>query len=307
MRILVTGASGSVGKNLLIGVPKVWQITAISRNAESMQEFCDTHNISNTTVVGLDLTSVADTRAALGEQRFDACVHLAANGDPRYAAEHPRGDIEGNILPLLTLLESGVKINKFIHFSSGSVYEGHSGATGPDTQLHTHTPYSISKQAAESYVQYFHKKGIISNFVIIRFFGCYGPYEAERKIYRRLVRAFAIDKVDSIQIYGDGSNNIYAMYASDAVKAILAVIQSETTNLTVDLCGPEALTIKEVVAYAQNVFHTKASIQFSGETPLENHKFSVSNKAFKESFGFEPAIKLDEGFRRYAVEMNRGE
>jgi len=307
MRILVTGAAGFVGKNLLRGFPATWSVTALTRQPEGLTAFCEQYSLTNVQVLGLDLCDKHAVKAALGDESFTACVHLAANGDPRLAAEHPSRDVHGNVVPLLILLESGVKIGRFIHFSSGSVYEGHTGLVGADTPLRTYTPYSITKQAAESYVKYFRSRGSIGGYVIIRFFGCYGLYEAERKVYRRLVRAFALGKDASITLYGDGSNMIYAMYASDAVEAVLAVLRSERSDVTVDLCGPEAMNIREVVATALGAFQVKPAVTFTGEAPIERHTFRVSNTAFKEAFGFEPRIELAAGFKLYREAMIHGE
>ena len=68
-------------------------------------------------------------------------------------------------------------------------------SVGPDTVLRPTLPYAISKQACENYVRHFRESGRLGSYVIARFFGAFGPYEPERKIYTRLVR-WAMEQPD---------------------------------------------------------------------------------------------------------------
>ena len=123
-----------------------------------------------------------------------------------------------------------------IFFSSGAVYDGLTGLVSPESKLNPKLPYAISKLASEQYIQFFAKKGQIENYIILRFFGAFGPYEPERKIYTKLVRAFALEGKDEFVVRGDGKNLIDAMYVDDTIDGILKVMASSEKNKIVDFC-----------------------------------------------------------------------
>jgi uncharacterized protein YbjT (DUF2867 family) len=64
MRILLTGASGFIGKNLLLQKPDTWDVVAIYRNPEFL-EFVTRHHLNHITPVQCDLSDKSDvTRLA---------------------------------------------------------------------------------------------------------------------------------------------------------------------------------------------------------------------------------------------------
>ena len=46
MKLLVTGASGFIGRNLLLALPKHWEVIATYRNDESFSEFINRNDLS---------------------------------------------------------------------------------------------------------------------------------------------------------------------------------------------------------------------------------------------------------------------
>ena len=302
MRVLITGASGFVGKNLLKGFPDTWDITALYRSSKGFEQFVQGLS-KKVTLLQCDLTNINQTKSALSGKEFDACVHLAANGDPRRGAQEPLFDLHMNTYATLSLIESGAHINKFIYFSSGAVYEGLTGDVGPDSNVRPFTPYSIDKWASEQHIKHYQSLGVIDQYVIVRFFGCYGPYEPERKIYGKLLRKFAIEKDPNPELYGDGLNKIYAMYVDDTVLGVQKIIESKTSNVTVDFCGHEQYTLKELVTRAAKVFEIEPELSFSGEGAVEKHIFNVSTKTMQNSFDFTPSISLENGLKLYGEHL----
>jgi nucleoside-diphosphate-sugar epimerase len=155
MRVVVTGASGFIGRNALLRAPRDWEITAIANRTRGLEEFAVEHGLSNVRVVRCDLTDVSALRTAAAQAgRADAALYLAANGDPAASAERPRWDLESNTLALVTFLDEW-PVDHFVFLSSGAIYDGLIGDVSPASAVSPRLPYAISKLAAEQYVRFF--------------------------------------------------------------------------------------------------------------------------------------------------------
>ena len=189
LKVLVTGASGFIGHNVLLRTPREWEVVAIYNHTPGLDEFVRRHQLANVRVVRCDLTQ-ADAVAAFARSdgAFDACLYLAANGDPARSAERPAWDLQLNTLALVTCLEH-VRVGHFVYISSGAVYDGLSGPVTPETPVAPLLPYAISKLASEHYLRAFaERRRTVGSFINVRFFGAYGPYEPDRKITTRWIR-----------------------------------------------------------------------------------------------------------------------
>jgi|SRR5215203_577202 len=301
MKLLVTGASGFVGRNLLLKAPADWRITALYNNDEGFSEFVGGLGAPNIVAVQCDLSS-PDATIALSQQYgadWECCLYLAGRVDIPWSVREPRADLLTNTVSLLNLLEN-VHVNKFVYFSSGAVYEGSTGEVRPGTAVKPTLPYAISKLACEHYVECFHhRRKSLASYLIVRFFGAYGPYEAPHKIYTRLIRAFALDGHDRYTIYGDGGNLIDAMYIDDAVDAILRMLTGDHWNTIVNLAGGNPTRVDDLVRQVGKVLGLPSVIVDKQSIANERNEFWGSTVEMRDAFGFKPQIELNEGVRRF--------
>lgn len=300
MRIIIPGASGFLGRNLVLALPPEWDAVALYRSSPDFPEFLRESSAARVKAVRADLLrpeTFPDALAGLPAE-FDAAVYLAANGDPSLSVKQPLMDLQCNTCALINFLER-FRVRRLVFFSSGAVYDGLKGPVAPGVAVSPTLPYAISKWASENYIRFFaEQRGTIGRFVIFRFFGAYGPHEPERKIYTRLARTFGIERRRGFTVRGDGENLIDAMYVDDAVRAILSAVTAEAGNATVDLCTGTPLTINELVRKAARIFGVgEPDISHEGTVP-EHIEFRASPEAMRELFGFRPTTPLAEGLKR---------
>src|SRR5438309_11020252 len=94
MRLLVTGASGFIGRNLLLAVPTGWPVLATYNRSVDFVDFVARQGLRHVEPLAVDLAHEgAGARIAALSREFDGCVFLAANGDPARSVEDPKRDL----------------------------------------------------------------------------------------------------------------------------------------------------------------------------------------------------------------------
>jgi nucleoside-diphosphate-sugar epimerase len=295
MRLLVTGASGFLGRNLLLSLGGAADVTAVYASSSGFPAFLRSAGLEQVRAVQADLTTAdgADAVAAAGP--FEACVFLAANGDPARSVERPAWDLASNCASLVNLLER-CALPTLVFFSSGAVYDGIHGDVSPRTPARPRLPYAVSKLAAEHYVEHFRARGRVERAAVVRFFGAYGPHEPARKVYTKLVRRFGLEGDRRFTIRGDGRNLIDAMYVSDAMRAIRLLLAAPPPpdETVLDLCSGQPLTLTDLVRRAAAAFGLEPEIAYEGEVP-EHIEFRSRDRTMAQRYGFTPAVGLEAG------------
>ena len=146
MKLVVTGASGFIGHNVLLRAPREWEIFAVYNRTPGLEEFVKAQALPHVQPVKCDLLNEADVQSlarTIGGKP-DAMLYLAANGDPAASAERPRWDLESNTVALVTTLEH-CPADHVVYLSSGAVYDGLSGSVSPASAVSPRLPYAISK------------------------------------------------------------------------------------------------------------------------------------------------------------------
>jgi UDP-glucose 4-epimerase len=301
MRVVVTGASGFIGRNVLLRAPRDWDIVAVYRSTPGLDSFVKQHGLTNVRPMKCDLMSAAEV-SALSRQigrKPDAMLYLAANGDPAASAKRPRWDLESNTVAFVNTLEQ-CPADHVVYVSSGAVYDGLNGAVTPATPVAPKLPYAISKLASEQYLQFFcERRGSVSSYVNVRFFGAYGPYEAPRKITTKWLQALARGE-RAFVIRGDGNNLIDFMHVDDAVDGFLELVKARGARLTVDFASGTPVSINDIVATMASTLGVEVTVRHEGAV-AEYIEFRSADTTMRDRFGVAPKISFADGLKRLSA------
>jgi UDP-glucose 4-epimerase len=305
MRLVVTGASGFIGHNVLLRAPREWEIVAVYHSTLGLESFVTAQGLTNVRPVKCDLLNEGDVQRlarTIGEKP-DAMLYLAANGDPAASSQRVRWDLESNTLAFVTCLEH-CPARHVVYVSSGAVYDGLRGTVTPDSAVSPRLPYAISKLASEQYLRFFAEHlGTVDSYVNVRFFGAYGPYEAARKITTRWLQGMAAGQREFV-VRGDGKNLIDFMYVDDAVDGFLALVKAAGEKLTVDFASGSPISVNDVVQAMAKTLGVTVTVRHEGHVP-EYIEFQSVDRTMRDRFGVTPSTAFDAGLERLRAFLAR--
>jgi nucleoside-diphosphate-sugar epimerase len=299
MKLLLTGASGFIGKNFLELAPKDIEIIGLYNKSTDIEKFVEEKNLKNVELHKCDLTDKRETEKLFDKigKNFEYCLFLAGNVNVPLSKSNPDKDLDMTAGSLINVLQSCNKITRLVYLSTAGVYDGLKGEVTPDAKLNPTVPYCISKLMAEQYVKFYSSIGKISQYAILRFGGAFGKY-SEKKFMTKLVDDVCIQNKKTIEIYGDGTNIINVMYVKDAIKALIACIKSTKSNITCNL-GQENLTVTETVERVAKIFNKDVNIKYIPKLKEQKYITFRIKIDFNDIFDFKPDYSFDKGIKEF--------
>ena len=229
---IVTGASGFVGRHVLSTLPAGCRVTALYRQDTSFPAWASSL-AADVTPLQLDLS-----QAALAEHMpgADWLLHLAATTPSAGAA-----DFGSLITACARNAVMGVDVPRIVDVSSGSVYSGLTGALGPHATLAPTGEYGRAKLAAERAIS----EAATCEVTHARLFNPFGPGERPARLLPSLI-AQALAHDATVRLTMPPEHRLQPLWIGDAASALTALVAMDHTG-PIDICGPESLTVTELV------------------------------------------------------------
>jgi UDP-glucose 4-epimerase len=232
----------------------------------------------------------------------DVIVHLAANADVRHGTEHPRKDLEQNVLVTVNLLEAARRnaVPRFAFSSTGSVYGDATVFPTPETApfpIQT-SLYGASKVAAESFIQAY-AEGFGIRAFIFRFVSLLGERYTHGHVvdfYRQLIQ-----HPDSLHVLGDGRQRKSYLYIGDCVEAVLTALANDGPGVQVyNLGTDEYCEVNDSISWICQAMNVKPQITYGGGTRgwIGDNPFIFLDCSAMRGLGWRPTLTIRESVER---------
>ena len=233
MNIIVTGGAGFIGSNFVFHMLKKYpdyRIICLDKltYAGNLSTLAPVMDNPNFRFVKADICDREAVNKLFEEEHPDIVVNFAAESHVDRSIEDPGIFLQTNIIGTSVLMDACRKygIQRYHQVSTDEVY-GDLPLDRPDlffteeTPIHTSSPYSSSKAAADLLVLAYHRTYGLP-VTISRCSNNYGPYHFPEKLIPLMIANALADK--PLPVYGEGLNVRDWLYVEDHCKAIDLII-----------------------------------------------------------------------------------
>ena len=336
--ILVTGAAGFIGSNLVMELLRTLDAVTIV-GLDSMNDYYDVSikeyrlreieklaaqkTASKWIFIKGNLADKALIEESFKQYRFDVVVNLAAQAGVRYSITNPDAYIESNLIGFYNILEAcrHYPVEHLVYASSSSVY-GTNKKIPYSTDDKVDNPVSLYAATKKSNELMAHAYSKLYNIPStgLRFFTVYGPAGRPDMAYFGFTNTLL--KGETIQIFNYGNCKRDFTYVDDIVEGVKRIMQCAPEKQD----GEDGLPLPPYRVYnignnsPENLLDFVDILQQelirAGVLPedydFEAHKKLVpmqpgdvpvtyaDTSALEADFGFKPATSLRDGLRRFA-------
>jgi len=235
-------------------------------------------------------------------QEVDCVYHLAARVSVPESVLYPREYNAVNVGGTVSLMEAmrDVGVRRVILTSSGAVY-GDQGeqplkeSATPDP----HSPYAVSKIAAEYYIRTIGKLWGMDT-VCLRIFNAYGPGQHLPPSHPPVVPHFLRQALrgGTLVVHGDGQQTRDYVYVDDVVSAMIAAATASDINgLVINVGSGTETSIRELVKKVGEATGHEVDSIFNSNTSGGVSRMKADLTLAAQKLNYKPSIKLDEGLR----------
>jgi UDP-glucose 4-epimerase len=299
MNILITGASGFIGSNLVdYLLASGHRITGIDNLSTGNIEFLrEAERHPEFQLIRADLLTNDTWQSSFHRQ--DLIIHLAANADVRFGPEHPTRDLEQNTVVTQRVLEAmrRYEVPRIAFSSTGSVYgEAKVIPTPENAPFPIQTSlYGASKLAAEGLIAAYSEAYGIQAF-IFRFVSILGERYTHGHVFD-FVRQLR-ENPDRLRVLGDGTARKSYLYVKDCVRAILTAVENSVDRVNIyNLGTSEYCQVNDSIGWISEAMGIAPKRDYTGGDRgwIGDNPFIFLDTQRIRALGWRPELSIREG------------
>ncbi|PKN18021.1 MAG: hypothetical protein CVU71_10885 [Deltaproteobacteria bacterium HGW-Deltaproteobacteria-6] len=288
MKILVTGATGFIGRNLSSALANDSdnQIYALMRQASDK-------TMLHRNVIPVEYESVGKLINTLKQQEIEGIVHSAGY----FIANHDTVDIDklidANVLFGSRVIESGTRAGIKWFINTSSFWQHYQNMPYNPVAL-----YAATKKAFEDILLYYVETSSV-RIVNLELFDTYGANDNRRKLFRYLLDAMESGATLSMS---PGEQLINLVYIDDVISAYLLTIQAlhkgyPQLEKNYSVSSKDLHSLKDVVKLFSEKFEKPISINWGG-IPYRPREVMNPYPQYAEVPGWSQQYNLNLGIKK---------
>ena len=294
MNFLITGAAGFLGSALA---------RRLVREGHSVRGIDDLSSGEPQSVSGMLFTrGDVNDRPKLWTllQDVDCVYHLAARVFVSESVLYPREYNATNVGGTVSLMEAmrDVGVRRVVFISSGAVYgDRQRQPLREEDSPDPHSPYAVSKLAAEYYVRTIGALWGIET-VCLRVFNAYGPGQHLPPSHPPVIPNMLRQAVGqgTIVVHGEGRQSRDFVFVDDVVRAMVAAATAPNVDRAILNVGSGVeVSIRDLARLVLEVTNSDADVVYTSSVETGVSRMCADLSLAKENLGYMPRIGLAEG------------
>lgn len=308
MTVLVTGGAGFIGANFIFYMlnrrpeDRVVCLDKLTYagNPDTLSPVMDHPRFR---FVRGDICDRAAVNALFEEERPDFVVNFAAESHVDRSIEDPEVFLRTNILGTASLMDACRKygVERFHQVSTDEVY-GDLPLDRPDllfteeTPLHTSSPYSSSKAAADLLVLSYHRTYGLP-VTVSRCSNNYGPYQFPEKLIPLMISSALRDQ--PLPVYGQGRNVRDWLYVEDHCKAIDLILRQGRTGEVYNVGGHNEMRNIDIVRLiCRELGKPESLIAYVEDRKGHDLRYAIDPEKIRRELGWAPETAFQDGIKQ---------
>jgi UDP-glucose 4-epimerase len=306
MNILITGAAGFIGHNLVYklvgqghtvhGVDNFTNYGIVPEEEIVALHHSRLHGMLDSTIDKVDIRS-GELKSVFAKWKPDVVIHCAAFPRAKVVDLNPEEGCSVLTHGLVNLLKccEDFKVEKFVYVSSSMVYGDFDMYGYEDMLCNPKGLYGILKLAGESITRD-HCKRTGMNYAIIRPSAVYGP----KDVLDRVVSQFLVAAIRNEELRVCGKDELLDFtYVDDAVDGIArAALCSRANGKVYNITRGKSRTLLEAAEVAVSIAGG-GKITIVDSNPRFPSRGTLSTIRAGQDFGYRGQVDIEQGFQLY--------
>lgn len=248
--ILLLGGYGFIGTNLMKWVDKIHLPYRFVVFDKFIQHPAGVQFDCIKSAYAGDFSDASCMEQIFADNQIDMVIHSLSSTVPLNAG-NARYDIESNLLPTLSLLDTMVRydVKDIVFFSSGGAVYGESGIGKPHKEtdeLYPKSSYGVVKLAIEKYM-FLYKSLYGIRPLVLRLSNPYGKYHYSQRQGIINIALRAAQEGKPFTVWGDGTATKDYIFVEDICDILFQLIDQQVTNEVINVGSGELLSVNKIL------------------------------------------------------------